>query len=187
MVLLLYNTSINESSIYSLSKTSESIDAKQMWLDVNVILNNFIIINLEMQIADLRNWRSRSISYLCRSYDSLNRGGKYADAKPVIHIGFLDFSLEGAIPEFYAAYKLKNVKTGQIYSDNVTLCVVDLNKTELATDEDKKYGIDKWAKLFKAKTWELVIAEDKAAIAEKDLQLQQVLKWAVEHGYSNNY
>ena len=83
----------------------ESIDAKQMWLDVNVILNNSIIINLEMQIADLRNWRNRSISYLCRSYDNLNRGGRYADAKPVIHIGFLDFSLEGAIPEFYSAYK----------------------------------------------------------------------------------
>ena len=32
----------------------ESINAKQMWLDVNVILNNSIIINLEMQIADLQ-------------------------------------------------------------------------------------------------------------------------------------
>jgi uncharacterized small protein (DUF1192 family) len=27
-------------------------------------------------------------------------------------------------------------------------------KTELATDEDKAYGIDQWAKLFKATTWE---------------------------------
>ena len=34
---------------------------------------------------------------------------------------------------------------------------------------------------------EAVIAEDKEAIAEKDLKLQQVLKWAVEHGYSDNY
>ena len=34
---------------------------------------------------------------------------------------------------------------------------------------------------------ESVIAEDKATIAEKDLQLQQVLKWAMEHGYSDNY
>lgn len=34
--------------------------------------------------------------------------------------------------------------------------MVDLNKTELATDEDKEYGIDRWAKLFKANTWEAV-------------------------------
>ena len=93
----------------------------------------------------------------------------------MIHIGFLDFSLEGAIPEFYAAYKLKNVKTGQIYSDNVTLCVVDLNKTELATDEDKKYGIDKWAKLFKAKTWEAV-----KMLAEDDVYMKEASKTIFE-------
>jgi NurA-like 5'-3' nuclease len=32
--------------------------------------------------------------------------------------------------------------------------VIDLSKIELATDEDKAYGIDQWAKLFKASTWE---------------------------------
>ena len=115
------------------------------------------------------------MSYICRSYDNLNRGGKYKDAKPVIHIGFLDFSLEGAEPEFYATYKLANVKTGQIYSDNVTLCVVDLNKTELATDEDKKYGIDKWAKLFKAKTWEAV-----KMLAEEDVYINEASKTIYE-------
>ena len=153
----------------------ESLDSKQMWLDVNVILNNSIIINLEMQVANLFNWRNRSVSYICRSYDNLNRGGKYKDAKPVIHIGFLDFSLEGAEPEFYATYKLANVKTGQIYSDNVTLCVVDLNKTELATDEDKKYGIDKWAKLFKAKTWEAV-----KMLAKEDVYINEASKTIYE-------
>ena len=34
------------------------------------------------------------------------------------------------------------------------LSVVDLNKIELATEEDKFYGIDYWARIFKAKTWE---------------------------------
>ena len=32
--------------------------------------------------------------------------------------------------------------------------MVDLNHTELATDEDRASGIDTWAKLFKATTWE---------------------------------
>lgn len=41
-----------------------------------------------------------------------------------------------------------------IYSDKFTLGVVDLSKIEMATEEDKAYGIDKWAKLFKATTWE---------------------------------
>ena len=32
--------------------------------------------------------------------------------------------------------------------------MVDLTQTELATEEDKAYQIDYWARLFKAKTWE---------------------------------
>lgn len=59
-----------------------------------------------------------------------------------------------AHPEFYATSKMINVKKHYIYNDNFTLHVLDLNQIHLATDEDKAYGIDHWAKLFKAKTWE---------------------------------
>lgn len=36
----------------------------------------------------------------------------------------------------------------------MTLSVVNLSRMDLATEEDKEYDIDKWAALFKAKTWE---------------------------------
>ena len=42
----------------------------------------------------------------------------------------------------------------EVYSDNLTLSVVDLNQIKLATDEDKTYHIDYWASLFKADSWE---------------------------------
>ncbi len=32
--------------------------------------------------------------------------------------------------------------------------MVDLNRTDMATDEDKAHKVDTWARLFKAKTWE---------------------------------
>ena len=47
-----------------------------------------------------------------------------------------------------------NLKTGNVYSDKFTLSVVELNHIDMATEEDKAYGIDKWAELFKATTWE---------------------------------
>ena len=47
-----------------------------------------------------------------------------------------------------------NVKNHLLYSDKFTLSVIDLNHINLATEEDKAYGIDYWAALFKAKTWE---------------------------------
>jgi predicted RNase H-like nuclease (RuvC/YqgF family) len=32
--------------------------------------------------------------------------------------------------------------------------VLDLNQINLATEEDKRYQIDRWARLFKATTWD---------------------------------
>ena len=49
---------------------------------------------------------------------------------------------------------MMNVKNFNTYSSKFVLSVVDLNKVELATEEDKAFRIDYWAKIFKAKTWE---------------------------------
>ncbi|MBO6298159.1 MAG: PD-(D/E)XK nuclease family transposase, partial [Lachnospiraceae bacterium] len=40
------------------------------------------------------------------------------------------------------------------YTDKLQIGVVDLTRIDLATTEDQEYNIDKWARLFKAKTWE---------------------------------
>ncbi len=132
----------------------EAIDNKEFRLDINVLLNDRTLINLEMQVANKLDWQNRSLIYLCRSFDQLDHGQEYGEVQPVMHIGFLDYTLFEESPEFYATYKLINVKNHEVYSDNFILSVVDLSRIDLATDEDKKYQIDYWAKLFKATTWE---------------------------------
>ena len=47
-----------------------------------------------------------------------------------------------------------NVKNYLVYSDKFTLSVVNLKEINRATEEDKAYQIDYWARIFKAKTWE---------------------------------
>lgn len=61
-----------------------------------------------------------------------------------------------------------NQKNNTLYSSNFTLNVIDLTHINLATEEDKKFRIDEWARLFKAKTWEEV-----HMLAEKNEYLQQ--------------
>ena len=131
-----------------------NLTGKEFILDINVMLNDNTQINLEMQVANEYNWPERSLSYLCRSFDQLYRGQKYEEVLPVIHIGFLDFTLHPHEPEFYATYQMLNVKNHLVYSDKFILSVVNLNQIELATKEDKEYQIDYWARIFKAKTWE---------------------------------
>ena len=147
---------------------SEDINGKDFILDINVLLNDDTQINLEMQVENKHNWTDRSLAYLCRSFDQLYQGQKYEEALPVIHIGFLDYTLFPDTPEFYATNMLMNVKNHRIYNDKFRLSVVDLTQIKLATEEDKAYEIDHWARLFKAKTW-----EDIKMLAEKNEYLQE--------------
>ncbi|MCM1267694.1 MAG: Rpn family recombination-promoting nuclease/putative transposase [Bacteroidales bacterium] len=152
---------------------------KEFRLDINVVLNNEVLINLEMQVANRLNWRNRSVMYLCRSFDQLNHGQDYTEAKPAVHIGFLDYTLFPDRPEFYASYKLINVKNHYTYNDSLTLHVLDLTRIDLATEEDKRYHIHEWAAFFKAATWEEV-----KMIAAKNEPIQEaaetMFRWSAE-------
>ena len=139
------------------------IEDKDYVLDIKVKLNDNSIINLEMQVADLGNWQNRSLSYLCRTFENVQKGEDYNSVMPVTHIGFLDYDLFPEEKEFYSKNMLQNVKTGTIYNRNFCLRVLSLNQIELATEEDKRWHIDEWARLFKATTW-----EELKMIAEKD-------------------
>lgn len=132
----------------------ESINAKTFILDVNILLNNSRMLNLEMQVNNLHNWENRSLCYLCSDFSQLNKGDAYEDIKPVINIGILDYTLFEDAPEFYAEFELLNKKTHRRYSDKLGISVLDLTQIDMASDEDKAYGIDTWATVFKAKTWE---------------------------------
>lgn len=148
-----------------------AIESKEFRLDINVILNDHTLINLEMQLANQLNWRDRSVMYLCRSFDHLNHGQNYTEARPAIHIGFLDYTLFDEHPEFYACYKLINIKNHHKYSDSLTLNVVNLSRIDLATEEDRRYHIHDWALLFKTTTW-----EDLKMLASKDEYLYEASK-----------
>lgn len=147
---------------------SEDVSGKEFILDIHVFLNDNTLINLEMQVGNEYNWPERSLSYACRAYDNLQKGQEYEDVLPVIHIGFLDYTPFPEVPEFYSKYVMTNVKNSHVYSDKFVLRVVNLKRVDLATEEDKAFNIDYWARLFKAETWEEI-----KMLAENNEYLQE--------------
>ncbi len=148
---------------------SKNITGKDFVLDIKVLLNSNRLLNLEMQVKNEYNWKERSLVYLCRAFDQLQSGQDYEETLPVIHIGFTDFTLFPDKPEFYATYRMINIRNqSQIYSDKFALSVVDLTQIDKATEEDKSSNIDYWARLFKARTW-----EELHMLAQKDEYLQE--------------
>lgn len=144
-----------------------SIYSKSFILDLKLLLNSKSVIDLEMQVESLSFWKERSLAYLCRSFDTLNRGDSYLLIKPAIHIGILDFTLFPENPAFYSTYHLSDDITHKKYSDNFRLSVLQLKHIELATEEDRYWGLDLWAKFFKADSWEVIhmLAEKNPYIA----------------------
>ena len=135
---------------------------------MKVLLNNNEIIDLEMQVINYYDWPERSLAYLCRSYDNLTKGDDYINIKAVHQIGILDYTLFEKYPEFFATYGLLNLKNHHVYSSKFLLSVLDLTHIDMATEEDQKYRIDYWARLFKATTW-----EDISMLAQSDVNLKE--------------
>ena len=153
-LLHLKKESIHDVAITNPIELGAAISDKDFILDIRVNLNNEQLIDLEMQMSNEYNWSERSISYAARSFDQLNSGEEYKEVLPVHSIGFLNFTLFEDQHEFFATYELRNKKTGHLYSSKFSIHVLDLTRIDLATAEDQNYEIDRWAKLFKAKTWE---------------------------------
>ena len=153
-LLYLHPDDVKTVTIMNPIELGKGYDDKTFVLDVKALLNDETVINIEMQVVNQGFWTNRSLSFLCSIFENLKHGEDYSQVKPAYHIGILDFSPFPDYPEFYATNKMMNVKKHYIYNDNFTLNVLDLNQIELATEEDKAYQLDYWARLFRAKTWE---------------------------------
>ena len=145
---------IKDIIIENVINPGDAIDEKEYQMDVMVLLNNNTHINLEMQVANYKNWPERSVAYLSRKFNDLSRGKDYSKIEPVYHIGFLDFAPFEYHSEFFAKYHIRNDRDNFLYTDKFNLYVIELNRTDLATEDDKRYSIDVWAQFFKATTWE---------------------------------
>jgi len=138
---------LNEEDIINLEiktpiQLGEKVTDKTCIFDINVMLNNQKQIHLELQVLKQTYWTNRSLCYLCRGFGNLNAGETYNKIQPFVQIDILDFDLYDGTEEFFSSYHLRNDKTGRIYSDKITLHVLQLEKEEYATEEDKSYRID---------------------------------------------
>ena len=83
---------------------------KETVMDLKLTLNSGVIMNIELQMYTDPMWGPRSILYVCRAYDCIGTGDDYYKLKETVHYCITDQELIDAEPEFYARYKLLNVK-----------------------------------------------------------------------------
>ncbi len=154
---------------------------KETIMDVKLTLNNNEILNIELQVYPDKYWTSRSIIYLCRAYDNIGSGDNYSLVKPTTLFCITDQELlPHAEPEFYAKYRLINLKSHHLYTDKFGINVLQLNHTDLATQEDITNNLVYWANLFKATTW-----EEFKTLAKNHPDIEEVGNLIFELNYDN--
>ena len=134
----------------------ETITEKGYILDIKVNFNNDTVIDIEMQVIDHEDWPERSMQYLCRSFDMLNKGQNYLETKTAIQIGLLDYPLFGENDKFSSSFRMMDIDTHRIYTDKFQLYTVCLPFHAQASAADIEYGTRDWARFLRAKTWEEV-------------------------------
>lgn len=144
------------------------IDDKMMMLDLKLELNDSRILDIEMQVIDEGNWSERSLTYLCRAFDQLEKGADYMEVKETIHIGILGFTPQGFPKKLYLDYYLYNLDTAHKYSDKMSIRMLQLNQLGNKADEKKWPELYCWARLFRAQTW-----EEMWILAEKDETIRE--------------
>ena len=147
-------TEITSAHVENPIEMGSRFDAKTFILDVKVTVNGDTIVTIEMQVLREPQWPERSLGYLCRAFDQLNRGDDYIHTKAAIQIGFLDFTLFQDDPKFFSEYRLLDTVTQRIYTDKFRLYVVNLKKAGQAEQAECGSGLNGWAALFAATTWE---------------------------------
>ncbi len=169
-LLRMKDTDIKSVAITNPIILGERITDKYVILDIKLLLNDNTIINIEMQVENLKNWPERSLTYLCKNYDQLKTGEDYKESKKAIQIGILDFTIDGFPQELFLDYYFVNQKTNHIYSDKVSILVLQLNQLGKEKDEASMPDLYHWAQLFSAKTWEEIIM-----LAEKNKEISECI------------
>ncbi len=153
-VLHLDSAEIRELDILNPILLGEAMNEKTCILDLFLLMNDHTRINIEMQVASTDYYMDRVLLYACRAYDNLERGENYQELKPVIHISLLADTPRTGEKKFYSENWVCDIRDGKIFSRNLGIIIVQLKENENADMPEIESGLDKWARLFLADTWE---------------------------------
>lgn len=179
----------------------ETINNKTCILDIRVLLNGQEKIDVEMQLGHFSNWPKRSVYYLCSMFTDAESGKDYNTALPCVHIGFVKESPFEEVDEFISQYWLINPENGHVYTDALSLIMVDLSwpdrqsEKQNAEEDDEKAmeetvvkktsgkvktegyeELRKWVSLLCAESWEeaMEVSEDSLAMKEAVVTMREL-------------
>lgn len=118
-------------------------------LDLKATLNDGVICNIEVQLADNKDTAERFLYYWSRIYSNqLMRGNKYTKLNKVIGIIILDYKFEKLkeIESMHTKWQIKETLTGKeiTLTDLFELHIIEMPKAKKILEKDAKNELAQW-------------------------------------------
>ena len=130
---------IKEITILNPITYSEFIKGKNSVLDIKAKSETDELFNIEMQIADEKDFIKRSHKYLSQMHATQGeKGGKYTELKPAHSINFIGFSIVPELKDYHRYFLMTDCTTEGVTLNEFHLHYIEMNKVKKIHDKSTK-------------------------------------------------
>ncbi|MEG0671977.1 Rpn family recombination-promoting nuclease/putative transposase [Clostridium sp.] len=123
---------------------------KQSIMDIKVKTEKGELIDIEVQVNDVDDYKKRSLYYWSKLYgDTINKGKSYYELKKSIVINILDFNLITENNKFHNVFVIKERDDNFTFIEDLQIHYIELNKFENKKDIDTLSDLEEWLTFFK--------------------------------------
>lgn len=129
----------------------ENVESKNEVLDLKVELDDGEICNLEIQLANKKNFKERMLDYWARLYSGqLKKGDDYTKLKRTILIAIVNFNIKEFInEEYHTKWKIREERNKElILTNDFEIHIIEIEKAIKSLEENKQDKIAQWMSFF---------------------------------------
>lgn len=128
-----------------------NVESKNEVLDLKVELDDGEICNLEIQLANKKNFKERMLDYWARLYSGqLEKGDDYTKLKRTILIAIVNFNIKEFInEEYHTRWQIREERNKElILTNDFEIHIIEIEKAIKALKENKQDKIAQWMSFF---------------------------------------
>ena len=123
---------------------------KQSIMDIKVKTEKDELIDIEVQINDVDNYRKRSLYYWSKLYgESIKKGQNYFDLKKSIVINIMDFNIIEENNNYHNVFVIKERENNTLFLEDLEIHYIELKKYKENKNIDELNDLEEWVTFLK--------------------------------------
>lgn len=128
----------------------ETSEDKQSIMDIKVKTECDELVDIEVQISDVDDYKKRSLYYWSKLYgESIKKGNAYYDLKKSIVVNILDFNLIKENDKYHNVFVIKEKDDNFVFIEDLEIHYIELNKFNFDKDINSLNDLEEWLVFLK--------------------------------------